>query len=126
MKAGELTQKQENFCLAYIETGNASEAYRRVYDADGMKPETVNRKAKELLDNGKITARLAELRKPAIEGAKVTLEQHLKDLERLRDDAASYGKYGPAISAEIARGKAAGLYVERSQIDGDIKIMWDE
>ncbi|MEX5924590.1 terminase small subunit [Providencia hangzhouensis] len=24
-----LTTKQENFCLAYIETGNASEAYKR-------------------------------------------------------------------------------------------------
>jgi len=35
------TQKQENFCLAYIECGNASEAYRRAYDAEYMKPETV-------------------------------------------------------------------------------------
>ena len=31
----ELTQKQENFCLAYIETGNASEAYRKAYNATG-------------------------------------------------------------------------------------------
>ena len=126
MRAGKLTQKQENFCLAYIETGNASEAYRRAYEADGMKPETVNRKAKELLDNGKIRARLVELRKPAIEGAQVTLEQHLKDLEELRELAKEFGKYGPAIQAEIARGKASGLYVEHAKIDGDIKITWSE
>lgn len=121
-----LTQKQENFCLAYIETGNASEAYRRAYNADGMKPETVNRKAKELLDNGKITARLEELRKPATESAQITLTQHLSTLEELRELAKEEGKYGPAIQAEIARGKAAGLYVERSHIDGEINIRWDE
>ena len=28
----ELTQKQEAFALAYVETGNAAEAYRRAYD----------------------------------------------------------------------------------------------
>lgn len=28
----ELTIKQENFCLYHVETGNASEAYRRAYD----------------------------------------------------------------------------------------------
>ncbi|MCZ4064114.1 terminase small subunit [Oxalobacter aliiformigenes] len=121
-----LTQKQENFCLAYIETGNASEAYRRAYNADGMKPETVNRKAKELLDNGKITARLEELRKPATESAQITLAQHLSTLEELRELAKEEGKYGPAIQAEIARGKAAGLYVERSHIDGEITVRWDE
>ena len=126
MTAGRLTQKQENFCLAYIETGNASEAYRKAYNADGMKPETVNRKAKELLDNGKITARLEELRKPVAESARITLEQHLSTLEELRELAKQYGKYGPAIQAEIARGKAAGLYVERSHIDGEITVRWDE
>ena len=121
-----LTQKQENFCLAYIETGNASEAYRRVYNAKGMKPETVNRNAKALLDNNKIATRLEELRKPVTESAQITLAQHLSTLEELRELAKEEGKYGPAIQAEIARGKAAGLYVERSHIDGEITVRWDE
>lgn len=112
------TQKQESFCLAYIETGNASEAYRRSYNADKMKPETVNRKAKELLDDGKISARIAELRAPVIERAQITLETHLADLKRLRDSAESSEKYGPAIQAEIARGKASGLYIERTELTG--------
>ena len=126
MTAGRLTQKQENFCLAYIETGNASEAYRRVYNAKGMKPETVNRNAKALLDNNKIATRLEELRKPVAESAQITLAQHLSTLEELRELAKEEGKYGPAIQAEIARGKAAGLYVERSHIDGEITVRWDE
>lgn len=57
-----LTPKQEAFCLAYMETGNASEAYRRAYDTDGMKPSTINRNAKAMLDNSKITARLMGLK----------------------------------------------------------------
>lgn len=56
-----LTAKQEKFCQEYIQCGNASEAYRQSYDIGEMKPETINRKAKELMDNGKITARLQEL-----------------------------------------------------------------
>ena len=60
MAAGKLTQKQENFCLAYIGTGNASEAYRTAYEAEGMTKVSVNRESKSVMDNPKIAARLAE------------------------------------------------------------------
>lgn len=56
-----LTLKQESFCNYYIETGNASEAYRRAYSCESMQGDTINRKAVELLQNGKITARVGEL-----------------------------------------------------------------
>jgi len=75
-----VTPKQEAFCLAYVETGNASEAYRRAYDAARMKPGTVNRKAKELLDNGKITARVDELRSELIKLNLWTREQSVRTL----------------------------------------------
>ncbi len=110
-----LTPKQEKFCLAYLETGNASEAYRRAYDAVRMKPATVNRKAFELLENGKVTAHLDDLRRPAVEAAQVTLEDHLHQLAALRDAAHAAEQYSAAITAEFHRGKAAGLYVERSE-----------
>ena len=55
-----LTPKQSAFCLAYIETGNASEAYRRCYSAENMKPASVNTAATELLRNGKIKVRISE------------------------------------------------------------------
>lgn len=42
------------------------------YDAGAMAPATVNRKAHDLLANGKIAARLAELRAPAAEFAQVS------------------------------------------------------
>jgi len=117
-----LTLKQENFCLAYLETGNASEAYRKAYNAEKMKPETVNRSAKDVFDNPKIAARIAELRAPVIANAQITLEQHLNDLKRLRDLAESSEKYGPAIQAEMARGKVSGLYVDKVDLKGDMQI----
>ena len=61
MKERKLTPKQEAFCHAYIETGNASEAYRRCYSCGKMKPESINRKAFELLENVKITAMISDL-----------------------------------------------------------------
>lgn len=110
-----LTAKQEAFCLAYIETGNASEAYRRAYDAEKMKPETVNRNAKALMDNNKIATRLSEIRKPAVDAAQITLESHLQRLHDLSVKAEEAGQLNAAISAEVARGKAAGIHIEKSE-----------
>jgi phage terminase small subunit len=110
-----LTPKQENFCLAYLETGNATEAYRRSYDCARMKEASVGRTAKELLDNPKITSRLEELRKPIREKACLTLEDHLSTLQRLRDKADDAGQFTAAITAETNRGKASGLYVEKTE-----------
>lgn len=113
-----LTPKQENFCLAYLETGNASEAYRRSYSPAKMKPETVNRTAKELLDNPKIAARLAEIRAPAREKAGLTLESHLRRLEELSIKAEQAGQYAAAITAEANRGKVSGLYTDKLEHSG--------
>ena len=104
-----LTPKQEKFCLEYLKTGNASEAYRIAYPSQKAKPTTVNRSAKELLDNPKIQARLEELKKPAIKKAQMTLEDHLEDLRILRNRATKEGKLDAAIRAEIARGKHSGV-----------------
>lgn len=56
-----LTIKQEKFCNYYLECGNASEAYRRVYSCDKMKSEIINIKACELLSSGKVSVRVKEL-----------------------------------------------------------------
>jgi len=115
---GRLTKKQDDFCLAYIETGNASDAYRASHDASRMKPETINRNAADLLKCNKIATRIAELRAPVVKRAQITLENHLEALRALRDKADASEKYGPAIQAEIARGKASGLYVDTVAVTG--------
>jgi len=113
-----LTQKQETFCQAYIELGNASAAFRQAYNSEKMKPETVNRNAKKLLDNDKIIARLAELRAPVVEAVRFTLESHLNMLATLRDEARNLGQVAAAVSAEGLRAKAMGVYVQRQEISG--------
>lgn len=115
-----LTLKQEKFCLEYLTTGNASEAYRRSYDTSNMKPESITRKAKELMDNVKITARITELKRPAEEKALITYESHLKRLEELSRGAESAEQFSAAINAEIHRGKAAGLYSGQQGQDNEI------
>lgn len=117
-----LTQKQEGFCIAYLETGNATQAYRSVYNTSRMKPETVNRSAKELLDHHKITARLKELRQPAVEAAQMTLAGHLNDLQVIRDLAIAEKQYSAAIAAETNRGKASGLYTEKVEHSGVMQV----
>lgn len=45
-----------------------------------------------------------------IQESVLSLKEHMDKLAELRDDAHDNGKFGAAISAEVARGKAAGLY----------------
>lgn len=72
---GKLTIKQENFCNYYVETGNASEAYRRAYSCAKMKDETVNNKAYNLLKKGEIGARVAELQEEQKAKSDITKEE---------------------------------------------------
>ena len=68
-----LTPKQEAFIQAYIETGNASEAYRRAYPRSKQwKKKTVWEKASRLM--GKVRARVDELQDKAAEAHQVTVE----------------------------------------------------
>jgi phage terminase small subunit len=112
-----LTGKQENFCIAFLETGNATEAYKIAYPKSmAWKSESVRRKAFDVVENGKIQARMEELRAPVVERARITYESHLDELELLRESAKAAENLGVAVTAETQRGKCAGLYVERVEV----------
>lgn len=76
-----LSVKQEDFCNYYIECGNASEAYRRAYSCSNMKDESINVKAVELLNNGKITVRVKELQEELKKKSDITKEEVLNMLK---------------------------------------------
>lgn len=78
-----LTAKQESFCHAFIQTGNASEAYRLAYSAAKMKQKTVAVKACELLKNGNVTVRVSELRKDLAEKFAVSDARVIDELARI-------------------------------------------
>ena len=108
-----LTPKREAFAQAVASGKSQSDAYRIAYRArEGTKPETINQAASRLMANSNIAARVAELRAPVVEKARMTLEGHLEDLMRLRNMAAKGGQFGAAITAEIARGRASGVTVD--------------
>ena len=46
----------------------------------------------------------------------VTYERHIAELAQLREDSRKKGAWSAAINAEVARGKAAGLYIEQKII----------
>jgi phage terminase small subunit len=75
-----LTQKQETFCLAYVETGNASEAYRRAYSTKNMKPATVNDEASKVLRSPHVSHRVQELKKAVQERTEITIDAIVKEL----------------------------------------------
>ena len=83
-KRQRLTPKQEAFAAAYVETGNAAEAYKRAYDVDeSTSSNTVYVQASRLLDNPKIALRIAELQREAAERAVVSKERVLRELARI-------------------------------------------
>jgi phage terminase small subunit len=46
----------------------------------------------------------------------VDIHRHFKELQKIREKALEEGSYSAAVQAEVARGKAAGLYVEQKII----------
>ena len=78
-----LTIKQERFCHAYMETGNASEAYRQSYNCERMKDTSIHRNAKATMDNTKIAARLLKLKEEMKEVSTIKKERLLYELEAI-------------------------------------------
>lgn len=106
-----LTPKQEAFALAYVETGNASEAYRRSYNAEKMKPDVVNVKASELLAHGKVSVRVAELQAEHAERHQITVDDLLAELEEARQAAltAETAQSSAAVAATMGKAKLLGM-----------------
>ena len=59
---------------------------------------------------------IGELRAEVQEKYGISFEKHLAELAKLRDDSAKKGAWSAAINAEVARGKAGGLYVDQKMI----------
>lgn len=83
MKKLELTAKQENFVVKYLETSNATEAYRYAYDCSKMKPNTVRRAAIETLKHPKINAEIERRMKVSAQTSEITKRQVLDELKNI-------------------------------------------
>ena len=59
---------------------------------------------------------IGELRAEVQEKYGVSFERHITELAKIRDDARAKGAWSAATNAEVARGKAAGLYIDQKLI----------
>lgn len=119
-----LTIKQEAFCQAYIETGNASEAYRTAYAADKMKAEAIHVNASKLLVNAKVALRVRELQGEIKERHNVTVDSLLAELEEARQKAlsAETPQSSAAVAATMGKAKLTGLDKQIVEMRGSIGL----
>ena len=119
-----LTAKQEAFALAYVETGNASEAYRIAYDVgEKTKPETIWKRSCELMADRKVSGRVYELQQVAAERSMVTVESITKELDEARDHALLDPKgASAAVSAVMGKAKVHGLLIDRAEVESTFRV----
>lgn len=109
----ELTTNQMEFVRQRLAGKSGAEAWRIAYDATNMLPHSVLAAASRLSRNAAIMQWLSAGRRACLGTASVTLQNHLDELDRLKDIAVASGNVGAAVQAEQLRAKATGLYVER-------------
>ncbi len=80
MTQTKLTAKQEAFAQAIADGLGQADAYRMAYDAEGMKDNTVYPKASRMMNEGKIRARIDELKAQVVEKQLWTREMSVKGL----------------------------------------------
>jgi hypothetical protein len=75
-----LTAKQEAFAQAIADGLGQADAYRMAYDTEGMADSTIYPKASRMLNEGKIRARVDELKAMVVEKQLWTREMSVKGL----------------------------------------------
>jgi phage terminase small subunit len=108
-----LTPKQEAFACAFVETGNASEAYRRAYNAAKMKTTSINVNACKLLADANVSLRVAELKAEHAERHKFTINDMVAQLDEDREFARELETPSAAVSASMGKAKVLGFLTDK-------------
>lgn len=111
-----MTPKQERFCQAIVSGLSQADAYRMAYDAENMKPETVQNKAYLLMRRDEVRVRIEELRKPVVEKLQYGLEQAMNEAAEAFSVAKEKENGGAMVAAVQLRARLNGLLVDRKEI----------
>lgn len=103
-----LTPKQEKFAQVYVETGNASEAYRQSYSTANFKPESINVNASKLLADAKVSLRIDELKALHARRHDMTVDDIRAMLIEDREFAREMETPAAAVSATMGMAKLYG------------------
>lgn len=117
-----LTAKQEAFCQAIVSGMSQADAYRTAYDAANMKPETVQKRASELMGNGVVAGRVQELRAPVVEALQYGLKEAMQEAEEAFRVAKSKENGGAMVAAATLRAKLNGLLREKVEHSGEVDM----
>ena len=113
-----LTDQQQRFSELYVYNEGRMTPYECAKEA-GYAPESARVRASELRNPRRyplVVKFIGELREEVQNKYEVTFEKHIKELARLREEALKKGSFSSAVNAEVARGKAGGLYIEQKII----------
>lgn len=119
-----VTEQQEKFCHAFVETGNASESYRRGYKTDNMNDNSIARKAHDVLHNVNVTARIAALREIHTKRHGITVDTLLEKLNTVFTTAlaADTPQSSAAVQAVMGQAKLLGLDKQLIELSGEIGV----
>ena len=113
-----LTEMQMKFAYELV-TNEGRKTATECAIAAGYSPEAAVVSASKL-QNPKVyplvVQYIGQLRSEYQKKYDVTFERHISELAKLRDNARESKAWSAAVNAEVARGKAAGLYVEQKII----------
>jgi hypothetical protein len=111
----EITAQQQEFVRGVLAGKTATDAYRAAYNTENMLPRTIWAEASRLNCDPSVSTWLSAARQACLGSAVLTREQHMAQLERIREAAMASGNIGAAVAAEQTRGKVAGHHIERIQ-----------
>ena len=74
-----------------------------------------------------VVAYVGKLKEERLQKHEVTYAKHVAELDRIKTAALKKGSFSSAVNAEVSRGKAAGLYIDRKIIKtGKLEEMSEE
>ena len=113
-----LTEMQMKFAHEIVSNEGRKYGYECAIEA-GYEKDRSRVTASELQNPKKfplVVKYIGELREEYQKKYAVTFERHITELGKIRVDALKKGAWSAAVNAEVARGKAAGLYIEQKII----------
>ena len=113
-----LTDQQQRFSELYVYNEGRMTPYECAVEA-GYAKDSARVIASELRNPRRfplVVKYIGDLREEVQNKYEVTFEKHIKELARLREEALKKGSFSSAVNAEVARGKAGGLYIEQKII----------
>ena len=113
-----LTEMQIKFAHEIVSNEGRKYGYECAIEA-GYEKDRSRVTASELQNPKKfplVVKYIGELREEYQKKYAVTFERHITELGKIRVDALKKGAWSAAVNAEVARGKAAGLYIEQKII----------